>query len=496
MDTVILSLDQGTTSSRALIYDAHGLVRASAQQEFRQSFPQSGWVEHDPDEIWRSQIDVAHRALQMAAVKPQQVAAIGITNQRETTIIWDRQSGEPIYPAIVWQDRRGAQICEQLKQEGMEHTIRQRTGLVIDAYFSASKIKWLLDNVPRARDRARGGRLAFGTVDSWLIWKLSGLHITDYTNASRTMIFNIQDLCWDEELLRIFDIPLQLLPEVRPSSKVCAMTDKRHFDGCEIPIAGIAGDQHAALFGQACFEYGDTKNTYGTGNFLMMNTGNQIVLSSTGMLSTIAWFIGDEVTYALEGAIFVTGAAIQWLRDQLGIIRNIADSSYFAAQVPDTAGVYMVPAFAGLGAPYWDMYARGAIVGLTRGADRRHIIRATLESLAYQTRDTFAAMRSDVHTDKQMLKVDGGASANDFLMQFQADILNMDIVRPTSIEATSRGVAYLAGLAVGMWENKAAIRDSLQIDRAFHPEMSAGRREELYRGWQQAVARTRTTGTE
>ena len=487
----ILSLDQGTTSSRALIYDHDGAVIAGAQREFPQFYPRPGWVEHDPHDIWNSQIAMANQALQRAECAPSDVAAIGITNQRETTLVWERESGQPICNAIVWQDRRTADTCEALVRAGLEATIRRKTGLVIDAYFSGTKLKWILDTVVGARARATRGELLFGTVDSWLIWNLTGgrQHVTDHTNASRTMLYNIRDLCWDKELLQVLDIPAAMLPEVRSSSEVYGTTHAGLFEGAGIPIAGIAGDQQAALFGQACFAHGDAKNTYGTGSFILLNTGPHMVTSQTGLLTTIAWNISGETTYALEGAIFVTGGAIQWLRDELRIIHDAADTEYYAGRVEDSGGVYVVPAFAGLGAPYWDMYARGAIVGLTRGTNRNHIVRATLEALAYQTRDVLECMQTDAGIATSELKVDGGAAANNFLMQFQSDILGVRVARPRSIEATSRGSAYLAGLGSGFWENRDAIARSMAIDRRFTPSIDENRRGQLYEGWKRAVSK-------
>jgi glycerol kinase len=488
----VLAFDAGTTSSRAILFDHDGSVAGVAQQEFPQHYPRPGWVEHDPMEIWGTQSGVARQVLERSGVRPAEVAAIGITNQRETAVIWDRESGRPIHNAIVWQDRRTASICDKLKTDGYEDHVKNTTGLVVDAYFSGTKIKWLLDKVDGARERARRGQLAFGTVDSWLIWNLTRgrVHVTDLTNASRTMLYDIHKLDWDQTMLDALDVPREILPEVRPSSAVLGHTHEATFGGAEIPIAGIAGDQQAALFGQACFERGSAKNTYGTGSFVLMNTGEEPVASESGLLTTIAWGLDDEkVEYALEGSIFVTGAAIQWLRDELAIIRDAKDSEYFAKKVPDNGGVYVVPAFVGLGAPYWDMYARGAILGLTRGSTMDHIVRATLESLAYQTRDVLECMESDSGIETRELKVDGGASANDFLMQFQADIADVPVRRPVIRETTARGSAFLAGLAVGFWKDKSAIEDRWSIDRSFEPGLDSEEREDLYRRWKRAVSK-------
>lgn len=490
MEQFIMALDQGTTSSRAILFDRKGNIRGVAQEEFQQIYPQPGWVEHDAEEIWSTQLKVARQVLKNSGVRAGQIAAIGITNQRETTLIWERTTGKPIHNAIVWQDRRTASICDQLKTDGWENYVRENTGLVIDAYFSGTKVKWLLDQVEGARERAERGELCFGTMDSWLIWKLTGgkKHVTDYTNASRTLIYNIRDLKWDEKLCDELGIPASMLPEVKSSSEVYAETDKDMF-GAAIPIAGIAGDQQAALFGQACHQPGMAKNTYGTGCFMLMNTGTEMVRSKAGLLTTIAWGLDGEVNYALEGSVFIAGAAIQWLRDGLKIIDESPDSEFFSMKVPHTDGVYVVPAFAGLGAPYWDMYARGAIFGLTRGTSKSHLIRATLESLAYQTKDVLNAMEKDAGTALKGLRVDGGASANNLLMQFQADILGVSAERPQIIETTALGAAYLAGLATGYW-SKDQLQKQWQLDRAFSPEMKTERREELYAGWQKAVKRS------
>lgn len=490
MQKYILALDQGTTSSRAILFDQQGNITGLEQQEFRQIYPQAGWVEHDPMEIWNTQLGVAQRLLQKLAVSPQEIAAIGITNQRETTIVWDKNTGEPIANALVWQDRRTAAICDKLKAEGHEALFRQRTGLVVDAYFSGTKIKWLLDNVPKAREKANNGQLLFGTVDTWLIWKLTGgkVHATDVSNASRTLLFDIQKLQWDPELLTIMDVPASVLPEVRSSSEVFGHTAAEFF-GAPIAVAGVAGDQQAALFGQACHQPGMAKNTYGTGCFMLMNTGENLVHSKAGLLTTVAWKIGNKVHYALEGSVFIAGAAIQWLRDGLKIIDESPDSEYFALKSPDTGGVYVVPAFAGLGAPYWDMYARGAIFGLTRGTSKAHLIRATLESLAYQTKDVLDAMEKDAGVPLAALKVDGGASANNLLMQFQSDILHVEVQRPRITETTALGAAFLAGFAVGFW-TMGELSTKWQLDRSFSPNMGDEQRHKLYKGWQKAVKRT------
>lgn len=490
MAKYILALDQGTTSSRAILFDKDGNSVATAQKEFHQYFPRPGWVEHDPMDIWNSQLEVARQVLNENKVSAKDIAAIGITNQRETTVVWDRATGKPIHNAIVWQDRRTASICDKLKKKKLEGDIRMRTGLVVDAYFSGTKVQWILDNVKGARERAKKGELAFGTVDSWLVWNLTGgrTHVTDYSNASRTMLFNIVDLKWDPKLLKELDVPASVLPEVKDSSSVYGETDASLFGG-SIPIAGIAGDQQAALFGQACFSPGMAKNTYGTGCFMLMNTGEKPVQSKKGLLTTIAWGLDGKVEYALEGSIFIAGAAIQWLRDGLKMIDESPDSEYFAMKVPDTGGVVVVPAFAGLGAPYWDMYARGAIFGLTRGTTKEHIIRATLDSLAYQTKDVLDAMQVDSKISLAALRVDGGACANDLLMQFQADILGVDVQRPKVIETTALGAAYLAGIAVGFFKKKDISKNWL-VDRTFKPDMPAAKRGKLYQKWQKAVERS------
>ena len=486
----ILALDQGTTSCRAILFNKKGSIAATEQQEFTQIFPKPGWVEHNAQEIWQTQLKVAQDVLKNNQITADEIAGIGITNQRETTVIWDKKTGVPIHNAIVWQDRRTAPFCDELKAEGWEPYIRTNTGLVIDAYFSGTKVKWLLDNVPGARAKAEKGELLFGTMDSWLVWLLTGgkVHVTDYSNASRTLLFNIRSLKWDKEILKRFDIPAKMLPKVKQSSEVYGKTAAKLF-GKSIPVAGMAGDQQAALFGQACHQPGMAKNTYGTGCFMLMNTGETPVESKAGLLTTIAWGIDGKVTYALEGSVFIAGAAVQWLRDGLKIIDSAPDSEFFAEKVDDTGGVYVVPAFAGLGAPYWDMYARGAIFGLTRGTNKSHLIRATLESLAYQTKDVLDAMNKDSGVPLKALRVDGGACANDLLMQFQADILKTDVERPKVIETTALGAAYLAGLAVGFWTPK-AISKGWQLDEAFKPKMKAAKRKALYKGWQKAVTRT------
>jgi glycerol kinase len=492
MDTYILALDQGTTSSRAIIFDRAGRAISVAQREFRQIYPQPGWVEHDPVEIWESQLRVAREAIAEARIAPGQIAAVGITNQRETAIVWDRSTGQPIHNAIVWQCRRSASLCDSLKAAGCEPMVRERTGLVIDAYFSGTKIQWLLENVTGLRARAERGEVCFGTVDSWLIYKLTGgkAWVTDYTNASRTMLFNIHRLVWDPDLCKALGVPLQMLPEVRPSSQLYART-VANLLGAEVPIAGIAGDQQASLFGQACFHPGMAKNTYGTGCFLLVHTGERPVASETGLLTTIAASpMEGRAEYALEGSIFITGAAIQWLRDGLQILAASSESEQLAASVPDTGGVYFVPAFVGLGAPHWDMYARGAILGLTRGTTRAHLVRAALEAIAYQTREVLEAATADAGLRLAELRVDGGATANDLLMQIQADVLGTPVVRPVVKETTALGAAYLAGLAVGYWTSRDEITRNWAVDRRFLPEMDAVRREELFAGWRRAVARS------
>ncbi|MGR7921307.1 glycerol kinase GlpK [Zobellella denitrificans] len=488
----VVALDQGTTSSRAIIFDENAAIQGVAQREFGQIYPQAGWVEHDPMEIWASQRSTLTEVLAKTGISPDQIAAIGITNQRETTVVWEKSTGKPVYNAIVWQCRRTADICEQLKARGLTDYIRDNTGLVLDAYFSGTKLKWILDNVEGAREKANNSELLFGTVDTWLIWKLTDgrVHVTDYTNASRTMLFNINSLEWDQKLLDEMGIPESMLPEVRPSSEVYGKTNIGGKGGTRIPIAGIAGDQQAALFGQLCFTKGMAKNTYGTGCFLLMNTGEQKVSSSHGLLTTLAVGAKGEVNYALEGSVFMGGATIQWLRDELGLIREADDTGYFAEKVKDSNGVYLVPAFVGLGAPYWDPYARGTLVGLTRGVNRNHIIRAALEAVAYQSRDVLEAMQEDSGLKLAALKVDGGAVANDFLMQFQSDITNARVVRPRQTETTAMGAAFLAGLAVGVWQSTDELADKFAVDKEFKPQMDKDTRATLYRGWQKAVARS------
>ncbi|ABX31026.1 glycerol kinase [Petrotoga mobilis SJ95] len=492
MEKYILSIDQGTTSSRAIIFDHDGNVVSVAQQEFLQYYPKPGWVEHDPNEIWATTMGVIADAMARGNIKRSQISAIGITNQRETTVIWDAETGKPVHNAIVWQDRRTSKICDNLKEKGLEETIKHKTGLMVDAYFSGTKIKWILDNVEGAREKAEAGKLRFGTIDTWLIWKLTNgkVHVTDYTNASRTMIYNIFDLKWDEDLLKELNIPSSLLPEVKPSSQIYGNTDADVF-GAEVPIAGIAGDQQAATFGQVCYEKGMAKNTYGTGCFMLMNTGEDPIESKHGLLTTIAYGINGKVNYALEGSIFVTGAAVQWLRDELKIVDSAADTEYYATKVKDNGGVYVVPAFVGLGAPYWDMYARGTIVGLTRGSSKAHIVRATLESIAYQTRDVLEAMEADSGIKLKTLRVDGGAALNNFLMQFQSDILGVEVERPVVNETTALGAAYLAGLAVGYWNGQEELLRKWKRDALFTPKMAEDERERLYAGWKRAVERAR-----
>ncbi|NWN98088.1 MAG: glycerol kinase GlpK [Bacillus sp. (in: Bacteria)] len=489
MENFILAIDQGTTSTRAILFNKKGEIVHVAQQEFTQIFPQPGWVEHNANEIWGSVLAVMATVLAEVNVKPEQIAGIGITNQRETAVVWDKETGNPIYNAIVWQSRQTAQICEELKAQGYDQLFREKTGLLIDAYFSGTKVKWILDHVEGAREKAEQGKLLFGTIDTWLIWKLSGgrAHVTDYTNASRTLMYNIYELKWDDELLDILGVPKSMLPEVRPSSEIYANTIDYHFFGHQVPIAGVAGDQQAALFGQACYQEGMAKNTYGTGCFMLMNTGEKAVKSEHGLLTTIAWGLDGKVEYALEGSIFVAGSAIQWLRDGLRMFKEAKDSEDYAARVSSTDGVYMVPAFVGLGTPYWDSDVRGAVFGLTRGTSKEHFIRATLESLAYQTRDVLSAMEQDSGIALKTLRVDGGAVQNNFLMQFQSDILNVPVERPIVSETTALGAAYLAGLAVGYWESQEEIAKQWVIDKKFEPGMSDFEREKLYEGWKKAV---------
>ncbi|NEW08086.1 glycerol kinase GlpK [Paenibacillus sp. SYP-B3998] len=489
--TYVLSLDQGTTSSRAVLFDKSGAIMGVAQKEFTQIYPKPGWVEHNAEEIWETQLQVLKEVLIQNHVHPQQIAAIGITNQRETAVLWDKSTGKPVYNAIVWQSRQTMDICNELKEQGFDPIVREKTGLLIDAYFSGTKVKWILDHVQGAREKAENGQLLFGTIDTWLIWKLTdgNVHVTDYSNASRTMMYNIHELKWDQELLDMLTVPAAMLPDVRPSSEVYGKTSKSLFE-VQIPIAGIAGDQQAALFGQACFEEGMAKNTYGTGCFMLMNTGSKAVASQNGLLTTIAWGVDGKVEYALEGSIFVAGATIQWLRDGLKLIDSAADSEKHAAAVTSTDGVYLVPAFVGLGAPYWDMEARGAVFGLTRGTTQDHLIRAAVESLAYQTKDVLEAMEADSGIELQKLAVDGGAVANNFLMQFQANLLNACVDRPRVLETTALGAAYLAGLAVGYWAGKHDIIQNKVIERTFEPAMEPAEREDLYEGWKEAVKAT------
>jgi glycerol kinase len=488
-DQYILALDQGTTSSRAILFDRAGRVVATAQEEFPQIYPQPGWVEHDPEAIWETQLRTARQVLEQTQAS---VAAVGITNQRETTLVWDRETGAPLYNAIVWQCRRTAPLCDQLRAEGWAEPVRNKTGLVVDAYFSGTKLAWLLDNVPGLRRKAEQGQALFGTVDTFLLWRLSGgrLHLTDATNASRTLLFNIHTLDWDDEILDRLGVPRAMLPRVRPSSDVYGQTEPGLL-GQSVPLAGAAGDQQAALFGQACFTPGQAKNTYGTGCFLLLNTGVEAVSSARGLLTTIAWQQADEVIYALEGSVFIAGAAIQWLRDGLGVIASAAESEALAREVADTGGVYFVPAFVGLGAPYWDAYARGTLVGLTRGTDRRHVARATLEAICFQSRDLLEAMAADSGIELHTLRADGGAAANDLLMQLQADLLGVPVQRPAVVETTALGAAYLAGLAVGYWENQAEVATQWRAEAQFQPRMDASDRDALYAGWQRAVERAK-----
>lgn len=493
MKKYIMAMDQGTTSSRCIIYDRQGKQISVAQMEFKQYFPKEGWVEHDANEIWTTQMTVAHEAMLKAKLTYDNIEAIGITNQRETTILWDKETGEPVYHAIVWQCRRTAGYCDELMQKpDLVDSIKAKTGLLLDAYFSGTKLRWILENVPEARERAEAGNLLFGTVETWLIWKMTGgkVHVTDYTNASRTMMFNIHTLEWDQEILDVLDIPTSMLPEVVPSSQVYGETMDTLFGG-PIPIAGAAGDQQAALFGQTCFEAGDAKSTYGTGNFLLMNTGESPIISKNGLLTTIAWGLDGKVNYALEGSVFVCGAAIQWLRDEMNILDDAAKSEEMALAVKDSAGLYVVPAFVGLGAPYWDPYARGAVFGITRGANKNHLVRATLDSMAYQCSDLLGAMSQDLGRKLPELRVDGGACANNYLMQFQADILGCRVMRPACIETTSLGAAYLAGLATGYWKNKEDVKANCRIEREFEPVMDQETRAELLAGWEKAVSRVR-----
>lgn len=488
MAKYVMALDQGTTSSRCILFNQKGEICSIAQQEFPQIYPHPSWVEHDPLKIWETQLNVAREAMKKIGALAKDIAAIGITNQRETTIVWDKNTGKPVYNAIVWQCRRTSGIVDELKRQGYSDLIRKRTGLVPDAYFSATKVKWILDNVKGAREKAEAGDLLFGTIDTWLIWNLTGgkTFVTDYTNASRTMMYDIHNLRWDDEILKLLNIPKSMLPQVVSSSSVYGYTGKEIFDG-EIPISGVAGDQQAALFGQCCFEPGDVKNTYGTGCFLLMNTGDRIVESKNGLITTIAIGMNGKIEYALEGSVFIAGAAIQWLRDGLHLIEKASETEALANKVEDTEGAYVVPAFTGLGAPYWDQYARGVVVGITRGFTKEHFVRATLESLAYQTHDILRAMESDASLELKNLKVDGGAAANNFLLQFQSDILNTKVLRPGCIETTAKGAAYLAGLAVGFWKDKQEIKDRWEIDREFIPNMQEEKRKILLKGWEKAV---------
>ena len=494
MANYVLALDQGTTSSRAIVFDRQSGVVASEAHEFTQHYPEPGWVEHDANQIWRTQLRAAHGALERSGLAATEIAAIGITNQRETSVVWDRETGEPIRNAIVWQSRQTVAICDDLKARGLEEKFRARTGLIVDAYFSGTKIKWILDAVPGARERAARGELCFGTIDTWLVYKLTGgaVHVTDYSNASRTLIFDIHERRWDPELLEALDIPEAMLPRVMDSSGVFGETDPALFGGVRIPIAGVAGDQQAALFGQTCFDPGSVKNTYGTGCFILMNTGTEARESKSGLLTTIAWGIDGRVDYALEGSIFSAGATVQWLRDELGFFADAAESEALATSVDDTGGVYLVPAFAGLGAPYWDPNARGAIVGLTRGSTRAHLTRAALEAIAYQSRDVIECFERDAGLDSAEIQVDGGATANDFLMQFPADMLGKAVRRPVVFETTALGAAYLAGLAVGFWSGQDEVREAWREDRRFEPRLGADERERLYAGWKSAVERARS----
>ncbi len=486
----VLALDQGTTSSRAILFDREGEARAKAGQEFKQYYPQPGWVEHDPEEIWQSQRAVAERVLAEAGARPADIAGLGIANQRETVVLWERATLKPLYPAIVWQCRRTAAMCDRIRQEGFDRVIREKTGLVTDAYFSGTKLAWLLENVPGARRRAERGELACGTIDTWLISRLTRgqTHVTDHSNASRTMLFNLRALAWDDEVLRYFRIPRSLLPEAKSSSEVVGETE---FFGGRLPIAGVAGDQQASLFGHQCFRRGSVKNTYGTGCFLLMNTGPEIPRANSGLLSTVGWSRNGQTIYALEGSVFIAGAAIQWLRDEVGLLHNVDESEVMARGVEDTGGVYFVPAFVGLGAPHWDAYARGTIVGITHGTNRRHLVRAALESIAYQTREVVEAMARDSGVRPEVLRVDGGAAKNDFLCQFQADILGIPVERPATTESTALGAAYLAGLAVGFWKDEQELAAQLKVERRFEPSLAVSRRDELYAGWQRAVERAK-----
>lgn len=491
MEKYILSIDQGTTSSRAILFDKEGTIKFVSQREFKQYFPKGGWVEHDANEIWTSVLAVISSVLNENNISPKQIEGIGITNQRETAVVWDKNTGRPVYHAIVWQSRQTQDICTELKSKDLEPIFKEKTGLLLDPYFSGTKVKWILDNVEGAKEKAENGDLLFGTIDTWLIWKFTGdVHVTDYSNASRTLMYNIYDLKWDEELLEYLDVPASMLPEVKPSSEVYGYTQEHHFFGEKIAIAGVAGDQQAALFGQACFESGEVKNTYGTGGFMLMNTGEKAVKSESGLLTTLAYGLDGKVNYALEGSIFVSGSAIQWLRDGLRMIKSAPASEDYANRVKSTEGVYVVPAFVGLGTPYWDADARGAIFGLTRGTEKEHFIRATLESLCYQTRDVLEAMEKDSGINVETLRVDGGAVKNNFLMQFQADIVNTPVERPEVNETTALGAAYLAGLAVGFWKSKDEIKQRWKLETEFKPELEEEEREKLYKGWKTAVKAT------
>lgn len=493
MKKYILALDQGTTSSRAILFDHDGNIVNVAQKEFRQIYPKPGYVEHDPMEIWGTQRGVMQEVLETAGIRASSLAGIGITNQRETTVVWDRRTGKPVYPAIVWQCRRTAPFCAEIKNSPMAERIKEKTGLVVDAYFSATKIKWILENVPGAREEAEQGHLCFGTIDTWLLWNLTRgeAHMTDYSNASRTMLFNIKTGTWDEELLSYFEIPKSMLPKVKSSSEIYAYTHEEMFGQAKVPIAGILGDQQAALFGQLCLEAGDAKNTYGTGCFLLMQTGEKCVQSNQGLLSTIAWQKDGKTTYALEGSVFIAGAVIQWLRDELYLIHDASDTEYFAQKIDHNEGVYLVPAFVGLGAPYWDMYARGSLFGMTRGTNRNHIIRAALESIAYQTYDILKQMEKESGIALKALKVDGGASVNNFLMQFQADILKTCVRRPKVVETTALGVAYMAGLATSFWENEQTLKAQWQLEQEFRPNMKEEQRRQNLKGWEMAISHSR-----
>ncbi|MEE1355182.1 MAG: glycerol kinase GlpK [Absicoccus porci] len=497
MEKYVMALDAGTTSNRCILFNKKGEICSVAQREFPQYYPHPGWVEHDGNQIWATQISVAVEAMQKINADPSQIVSIGITNQRETTLVWDKETGEPVYHAIVWQCRRTAEYCDTLKDQGYSDMIREKTGLLIDPYFSGTKLKWILDNVPGARQKAEAGQLLFGTVETWLIWKLTKgrVHVTDYSNASRTMMFNIHTLQWDKDILELLNIPASMLPTPKPSSCVYGYTDAS-FLGAEIPIAGAAGDQQCALFGQTCFDVGDVKNTYGTGGFLLMNTGKEPVTSQNGLVTTIAWGLNNEITYALEGSIFVAGAAIQWLRDEMRLIESSVDSEYYAKKVHDTNGCYVVPAFTGLGAPYWDPYARGMIVGITRGVNKNHIIRATLESMAYQVNDVIRAMEADANVSLGQLKVDGGACANNLLCQMQTDICRAPVLRPKCVETTAMGAAYLAGLATGYWQDLDEIRTNWQLDKLFTPVMTLAQSQKQIAGWKKAVARCRNWAKE